>query len=444
MPKAGEDLIVLLALVSQLALPDPGWEKTDCPAGQDTVRLRCGWVEVAEDRNRPDGRRIRLFVMRKDPAVGLSRPGGDPIVFLDGGPGRAAHEDAWWAELVLGSLVDTYPLVTLDQRGTGKSAPLDCDLWPERRISDRRYPIAAVRRCREELTPRAALDHYATKDAVMDLEAVRRALGIERLNLYAVSYGARVAAGYAVLFPAHVRSMVLHSPGAFAGWPDVTRHASLRVFERAMRGQHSGAVDAALRRLADRPLQIPFARGSRTDTARVGPRVGAWLLRDLLYDPASWEEFRLLIRAFRDRRASAVIATALEDVARGESGRSVGVFIGITCTEDVPVRPTPPAGDWISVPQEEFAEVCREWPRARLPEWWGRAPTSNIPALVISGSLDPVTPADSAAAFARRMGGAHSLVVLGGGHGGTWSCAIRAVEQFVLAESIAGLPATCR
>jgi pimeloyl-ACP methyl ester carboxylesterase len=435
--------MLLLALVAQLALPVPGWVKTDCLEGQDTVRLRCGWVEVAEERSRTGGRRIRLFVTRTDPVI-QRRPANVPIVFIDGGPGRAATADGWWAELVLGSLVATHPLVILDQRGTGNSAPLDCDLWPERRTSDRRYPIEAVRRCREELAPRAALDAYGTKDAVMDLEAVRRALGIDELNLYGISYGARVAVGYALLFPGRVRSMVLHSPGPFAGRPDVSRHASRRVSEQAMPGQPSGAVDSALRHLADGPLQVPFARGSRTDSARVGPRVGAWLLRDLLYEPMAWEGLRPLIRSFRDRRASAAIATALADFARGESGRSAGVHIGITCSEDVPARSAPIAGEWTSVPLEEFVELCREWPRAQLPKWWGRAPPPNIPALLISGRWDPVMPADSAAAFARRAGGAHALIVEGGGHGGTWECAIRAVEKFVLSGSTAGLPATCR
>lgn len=436
--------MLLLAIVAQLASPDRGWAGTECPAGQDTVRLRCGWVEVAEDRSRPGGRRIRLFVMRKDPVAPRGRPGSASIVFLDGGPGRAAHADAWWAELVLGSLVDTHALVFQDQRGTGKSAPLECDLWPERRTSDRRYPVAAVRRCREVLAANATLDRYGTKDAVMDLEAVRRALGVEQLNLYGLSYGARVAAAYALLFPGRVRSMVLHSPVTFVRWPEVTRDASRRVFERAVQGHAPGVPDAVLRRLADAPLDVPFVRWSRIDTARVGPKAGAWLIRDLLYDPVDWERLRPLLRSFQDRRAGADLAAALADFARGESGRSVGAFLGITCTEDVSALSTPIAGDWASVPQEELTEACRDWPHAPLPKWWGRTPPSSVPTLVISGSLDPVTPADSAAAFARRMGGAHPLVVERGGHSGTWKCAIRAVERFVLTGSTVGLPATCR
>jgi len=432
----------LLALLAQLAVPDPGWIRTDCPAGQDTVRRRCGWVEVAEDRSRPGGRSIRLFVMRKDPVQ--RRPGSVPIVFIDGGPGRASTADAWWAELVLGSLMDSHSLVSQDQRGTGKSAPLDCDLWPERRTSDRRYPVAAVRRCREELAPQAALGHYTTRDAVMDLEAVRRALGTEQLNLYGISYGARVAVGYAVLFPGRVRSMVLHSPASFSRWLEVSRDASRRVLERAVQGQAAGKPDAVLGRLANAPLDVPFTRSSRVDTARVGPRVGAWLLRDLLYDPGSWKGLRDLLRSIQNRRAGPPVSAALEEFARGERGRSVGAFIGIICAEEMPAIPTPIVTDWTTVPQEEFGEVCREWPRAPLPKWWGRMPSSNLPVLVISGAWDPVTPADSAAALARQMGGAHSLVVERGGHGGTWECAIRAVEKFVGTGSTAGLPATCR
>lgn len=432
-----------IALVAQLAAPNLGWVRTACPAGQDTVRLQCGWVEVAEDRSRSGGRRIRLFVMRKEPPAGQRRAGSIPIVFINGGPGRSATADAWWAELALGSLATTHSLVFADQRGTGTSAPLDCDLWPERKTSDRRYPIAAVTRCREELAGTAALERYGTEDAVMDLEAVRHALGIEQLNVYGISYGARVAVGYAVLFPERVRSMVLHSPGIFASPPEVAREASRRVFARAVPGQPAGFADAVLRRLENAPLDVVFTRWSRIDTARVGPRVGAWLVWDLLYDPGGWEGLRAMLRAFRDRRASPEVAAAVGNFARGESGRAVGAFLGIVCAENPVDEPAPAVKSWVSAPFEEFAEVCREWPRATLPKWWGRVPASSIPALVISGNRDPVTPAAAAAEFARRTG-AHPLVVEGGGHGGTWPCAIRAVERFVETGSMVGLPATCR
>jgi len=443
MPADAKDVTQLLGLLAQLVSTDPSLVKTACPAGQDAVRLQCRWVEVAEDRSRPGGRTIRLFVMRKEPPSGERRPGSAPIAFLNGGPGRSATADAWWAELALGSLAITHSLVFADQRGTGSSAPLDCDFWPERKTSDRRFPLAAVRRCRDALASTAALDRYGTADAVMDLEAVRRALGIEQLNLYGISYGARVALGYAVLFPGRVRSMVLHSPALFTKTSEVGGDASRRALARALEGQDPRELDAALGELAAAPLDVPFQRWSRIDTARVGPKVGAWLLRDLLYDPDSWDDLRASLRSLRDRRAGPVLAAALGDFARAESGRSVGAFIGVTCTEDIPAIPTPIAVSWTSVLQEEFAEVCREWPRALLPTWWGRTPPSDVPTLFISGRWDPVTPADSAASFARRMGSAQALVIERGGHGGTWECAIRVVERFVETGSSVGLPATC-
>jgi pimeloyl-ACP methyl ester carboxylesterase len=433
--------MLLLAFVAQPVSPHHGWAPGECPAREDTVRTRCGRVEVAEDRSRPDGRTIRLFVVRRDP-VRLAESATEPIVFLDGGPGRSAYEDAWWAELVLGRLAGSHPLVFMDQRGTGFSARLDCDLWPERRVSDRLFPAAALRRCQAKLAPKAALDRYGTSDVVMDLEAVRRALGVERLNLYGVSYGARVATAYAVLFPERVRSLVLHSAG-FGAWPAITADASRRVLQLAAPSRGRDAPDRVLRGLEASPLDVPFELGSFKETVRVGPRVGAWLLRSLLYDAGAYPRIRPLMAAFRNRVAGDVISRALSDFARGEDNRSTIAFFGVTCTEDIAVGSPSEARDWASVPLEDLEEACREWPRAALPQWWGRAPPSTVPTLLLSGSRDPVTPADSAVAFARRMGGAHPLIVEGGGHGGSWTCTTRAVEKFVVSGSSAGLPATC-
>lgn len=434
--------MLLLAFVAQLVSPHHGWAPGECPAHEDTVRTRCGWVEVAEDRSRPGGRTIRLFVMRRDPVVRHAESAAEPIVFLDGGPGRSAYQDAWWAELVLGRLAESHPLIFMDQRGTGLSARHECDLWPERRVSDRLFPVAALRRCQVELAPKAALDRYGTSDVVMDLEAVRRALGVERLNLYGVSYGARVATAYAVLFPGRVRSMVLHSAG-FGAWPAITADASRRVLEIAAPGRARDAPDGVLRGLEASPLDVSFELGPLKETVRVGPRVGAWLIRGLLYDAGAYTRIRPLLAAFRNRVSDDVISRSLSDFARGEDARSTIAFFGVTCTEDVGVAFPSAVRDWASVPQEELEEACRDWPRAPLPEWWGRAPPSTVPTLLLSGSSDPVTPVDSAVAFARRMGGAHPLVVNRGGHGGTWTCATRAVEKFVVSGSSVGLPATC-
>ena len=98
-------------------------------------------------------------------------------------------------------------LILLDQRGTGRSAGgFECSV-PEDFTLDTagRDQIGAfVDRCL------ATLEHdprfYTTSVAVEDLEHLREALGIERWNVYGVSYGTRVALHYLRRFPAHVRA----------------------------------------------------------------------------------------------------------------------------------------------------------------------------------------------------------------------------------------------
>src|SRR3546814_3333171 len=71
--------------------------------------------------------------------------------------------------------------------------------------------LAAVERCRDELSRRADLRFYTTTDAVRDLDAVRQAIGAETINLLGISYGTRVAQQYAHTYPRHTRTLVLDS-----------------------------------------------------------------------------------------------------------------------------------------------------------------------------------------------------------------------------------------
>src|SRR3546814_3248756 len=69
----------------------------------------------------------------------------------------------------------------------------------------------AVERCRDELSQRADLHFYTTTDAVRDLDAVRQAIGADKINLLGISYGTRVAQQYARAYPQHTRTLVLDS-----------------------------------------------------------------------------------------------------------------------------------------------------------------------------------------------------------------------------------------
>jgi pimeloyl-ACP methyl ester carboxylesterase len=102
-------------------------------------------------------------------------------------------------------------VLLVDQRGTGGSNPLYCAELSLHQVSSLppRFPAPEVEACRARLAAHAALDHYTTADAAEDLDAVRRALGYETLNLFGSSYGTRVVLEYLRRHSAHVRSAML-------------------------------------------------------------------------------------------------------------------------------------------------------------------------------------------------------------------------------------------
>ena len=103
-------------------------------------------------------------------------------------------------------------LVFVDQRGTGKSNPLNCQLVdpadPQSYLGSF-YPLEATKKCRAELETRADLTLYTTNIAMDDVEDVRAALGYDQINLYGGSYGTRVAQHYLRKYPMRVRTVIL-------------------------------------------------------------------------------------------------------------------------------------------------------------------------------------------------------------------------------------------
>jgi pimeloyl-ACP methyl ester carboxylesterase len=168
----------------------------------------CGVLYVPENPAAPHGRQIGLHVARV-PAVSR-RKLADPLFVLAGGPGQAAG--AFYAT-VAGAFERVHrerDIVLVDQRGTGSSNPLECAEDEDRlyRASEAEV-AAATQRCLAALKGRAEVAYYTTSVAVTDLERVRAALGYERINLYGVSYGTRVAQHYLRRYPARVRALIL-------------------------------------------------------------------------------------------------------------------------------------------------------------------------------------------------------------------------------------------
>jgi pimeloyl-ACP methyl ester carboxylesterase len=192
-----------------------GIEWTPC---EDLLDLECGSLEVPLDHAEPTGPSILIAVARRpvdDPAERIGS-----LVLNPGGPGGSGLEFLELAAPVFPTEVrDVFDLVSFDPRGVGSSSAVDCDLTLDDGVElvpddDRGAWDELLSRTDAELdTCEAEVDGLqtlvGTNNAARDLDLLRDALGDEQLTYVGFSYGTRLGATYAELFPDRVRALVL-------------------------------------------------------------------------------------------------------------------------------------------------------------------------------------------------------------------------------------------
>lgn len=436
----------------------------ECRLPKHAVAVQCGELPVPEDRARPDGRKIGIFVAVLPANTADPKP--DPLVILAGGPGQAASRLAPLASR-LGEVRRTRDIVLVDQRGTGRSSPLQCAAFkPDDDLvaSLDADPVARARDCLRELAATGVdLAQYTTEAWVADLDAVRAALGYPQVNLWGGSYGTRVALAYLRRHPDRVRSMVLDgvAPPGMA----VPREAWLSreqaqddvlaacAASEACRGGHSD-LSAALTQLArdleapGRRIEFSDPRSGRTRSATLTFDFVLGGLNALTYTP----ERAALLPEVLGRAAAGEFGPlfALAQAAIGDAAQEMNpaLHYAVICSEDAP-RVTPDERRALDRLRSRtlvanLFDVCAIWPRA-TPAADGAAPvTSDVPVLLLSGGLDPVTPPAAADEAARTLPNSRHVVATGLGHGiSTHACAPRMIAAFIDAASVAALPVAC-
>jgi pimeloyl-ACP methyl ester carboxylesterase len=209
-------------------------ELTPCELPGVKEKVRCGTYEVFEDRAARKGRKITLKIVVAAATGPTSAP--DPFVYIPGGPGSSATEDAPGVAELFAGVRARRDLVFIDQRGTGGSHPLNCNFFDPADLQSYLgyfFPLDDVRKCRQELELKANLKLYTTPIAMDDLDEVRAALGYERVNLFGASYGTRARIVYLKRHPTHVRTVTLTGRGA-------RRTSSCHAISQRQRARSSG------------------------------------------------------------------------------------------------------------------------------------------------------------------------------------------------------------
>lgn len=439
------------------------------PQAPGNVQAQCATLQVPENPAAPQGRRIALKIAWLEPDD--DAPGEpDPVFFIAGGPGQSATESASLVAQALAEVRKKRDIFLIDQRGTGGSNALACtgaDGKPLAVPDDAEATPEAIadyaRRCAASLRGRADPRFYTTTEAVGDLDAVRAALGVARIDLVGVSYGTRVVQHYAAAYPQHTRTIVIDgvvpndlvAGGEFATtFEDAIRlqaeqcrstPACARRFPADTREQ----LRSVMARLRQAPVEVEY-RDPGTGQIEHGKLTAdtvTGLAFAFSYAPQTASLLPLILDEAAQGRYGPLMSLA------GLANRSIGDSMNramqwsVICAEDADRYRAPQGGPPTLFGTEVasmFFAACPAWPTGTRPPGFTEPLRSDVPALLLSGALDPVTPPRYAERVRAGLPNGRHLVAPGQGHNVMGlGCLPKLMGQFIDQGDAKSLDARC-
>jgi pimeloyl-ACP methyl ester carboxylesterase len=421
----------------------------------------CGRYQVYEDRAARKGRKINLKIVVLPAKTDKVAP--DPMVYLAGGGVLPATEYAPFFARRFANLRQQRDILLVDQRGTGESNPLPCNLptaLDRSELFDEVRYLEAIRRCRKELESKADLRFYTTPIAMDDLDEVRQWLGYPQLNLYGMSYGTKAAQVYLRQHPTRVRAIAMHGvvPLNTSMWSDTPRLAQEaldRVFDlcsgqakcREAFPNLKQEFGSLLERLSEKPVKV------KVEPPNAGQQM------EITFNDQSVREF--VYGTMSSANAIRTLPLMLHLAYQGNyqplaqrlipGGRGVprGVFLSIACGEAISL--IDPNGIREAAANTFMGEshlrrlvrTCQEWSRGWLPKNFWTPVKSTIPVLILTGALDHTTPPRYGDSVARTLPNARHLVLPNRSHNDVDPCVAKLIEEFVIRGKAEGLDASC-
>ena len=435
----------------------------DSSMSSDSIEAQCAQFSVPEDRSQPEGRKIQLNIAWL-PATKDSDLAPDPVFYLAGGPGQAAVETYPILAPVFREVSKHRNIILVDQRGTGKSNLLACKFADvdEPTVPDNAATQAAAAKCATELSAKADLRHYTTSDAVADLDAVREAIGAAQINLVGVSYGTRVAQQYAMRHPTTTRSIVLDSVvpnplqlgNIFARNLDDALALQFALCSKAPAckgklGDPRAELDQLLTKLRAAPVEVSYRDATTGEQAQatLNADMLAGLVRMYAYMPAAGSLLPKLIHEANNGRYAGLVALAKMMSSDLEDSMAMGMQLSVICSEDKEsiVASADDANTVLGNRMSEFmGAMCKAWPKGNVPADFHNALATNVPALILEGEFDPVTPPKYGEEVVKTLPNGRLFVLRGQGHNVIGAgCMPKLFTQFIEKADAKALDGAC-
>ena len=471
----------------------------DCSDG--TASFQCGMVTVPLDYDHPDGQTITIALKKLPASDGNAEHGS--LFFNPGGPGASGVEAMTSAPRVSEELRAAYDIIGFDPRGVGQSTPITC--WtndeikqhlanpsddagptdPLKGITSTNTPAqnkidrgtANAARCAQHSQVPELLDHVGTRDVARDLDILRATNSNTKLNYLGVSYGTRIGAIYADLFPGHVGRVVLDS-AVDPSKREIDSITETVAFKEGVLRQYvehcqaqdgcplTGSTDEAVAQLAafvdgldKNPLTAPDsdATVNTQDATAIIQRLAVaqpnWDALTAMLTPAMTNHNGTLMVKAKQNSPDLSPETTVEEVV-SQANEQI-MLAAVICNDNPDTDST--ASDWDAQTAAEkktypffggtssaMDAYCRGWGhQGKTPPQETHA-KGSAPILVVGITGDVQTLYSWAQSLAGQLDNGHLFTIKGYGHGGAiGSCATAATIGYLVNGTVPAEGATC-
>ncbi|MET0288891.1 MAG: alpha/beta hydrolase [Pseudoxanthomonas sp.] len=432
------------------------------PLGGKPLEAQCATLQVPENPKAPDGRKIGVRIGWV-PAERDDAAEADPVFMIAGGPGQSALDSYAQVAPAFAEINKKRHVLLVDQRGTGASNALRCkEVMDESTTPNADAASEYTRRCLAEVSRHADPRYYTTAEAIGDLETVRNAIGAAKINLVGISYGTRVAQQYAATYPDSTRSLVLDgiAPNSLVLGAEFARNLEDALdlqFARCAKtpactqrlGDPRQKLAALMQRLKSDPPLVRYRDALTGQFAEERLTAGhvAALVRMSAYLPMMSAILPLQFEEAAQGRFDSLMASSKMIVGQLSDSITMGMQLSVVCAEDGDeLKPNPADADTLM--GNDFAQFlsaqCKVWPKGARVANFRKPLSGQVPALLVSGEFDPVTPPRYGEQVLKTLPNARHLVLRGQGHNViTVGCMPRLLGSFLDTTDAKALDAQC-
>ena len=457
--------------------PCPDAYKGILPSAPQNVTFSCATVKVPQDWAHPkDSGTFDVAMVRGRSTTQRDRVGS--LFINPGGPGASGFDYGVYRSVYLpAEIVRRFDIIGFDPRGIGRSSPVKCfadadldanfGIDPDP-VSDAGFTasVALARKLAQGCGDKYGdkLPDFSTVQTARDMDALRAAVGEEKMTYLGYSYGTLLGAVYAQLFPKNVRALVLD--GAVDPTLSTQQSAEKQAagFELAFSNFATWCKDNA--------TSCPIAPDARTvvakaiTDARTAPVQGkgrqataGWVFTAVvssLYSESSWRALGQAMQDLRNGKPDKMFVLADSYADRDPTGKYSNMFdanaaVGCADSDDTPTveQARVLQADWrqkypLFGGSLALNLICAQWPGKRDP-YPSAAATGSAPIVVIGTLGDPATPYEQAPALAKMLGVGTLVTWQGEGHTAypKTGCVIDAVNRYLIDLRVPPAGLTC-